>query len=676
MTLFPGDSVLGYDDRDLSIHKIMNTAYNDSLSINQVMWAESDLDARFEAGDQSVFTELYNFDNLNSNFTFNHLRSVKNMISGHQRQNRKSTIVVPVENADQKTADQFTKIFSWCDRQEGILHTLSDAYDGALVTGLNLLHVWMDYRNDPESGDIRVDNCSYNSFLIDPFFRKKDLSDCNFVWKRSYLAPQIVASLMPKKKKEIATLAGSDGRDEKFYFMPENYYLHKSRLLAYDEFYYRAFRKKKLLVDTQSKEVQEWTGNDEQLKQFLAFAPQVIVKEAEVPTVKLAILANGKVLYDGKNPSGIDMYPFIPILAYFNPQLPEFSKRIQGVIRGLRDAQFLYNRMNVNNLDILESKANTGYFVKEGTLVDPTDAHKVGNGATITLKKSAEMTDIQPIPTQPIPPSFFQLASNLSQEIMRISGVNEELLGAANDDKAGILSMLRQGSALTTLQGLFDQLDQSQKLLGKVMLQMIQNNFVPAKVRRIIEDEPTQQFYNKSFGRYDAAVEEGLNTTTQRQMQFAQLLHLKEAGVPVPDDVIIKAATVQNKDELLQSIAQSNEQAQQAQQAQLEVQLQETQARIKALEAKALSDTGWGYERFSRIPENRQQAIENSTQAQANVAKALLDVAKTLQEMDQTEISQIQEMLQLKMVMNQVTKPDTPLNQSANQGALNAKVKV
>ena len=37
------------------------------------------------------------------------------------------------------------------------------------------------------------------------------------------------------------------------------------------------------------------------------------------------------------------------------------------------------------------------------------------------------------------------------------------------------------------------------------------------------EEEPAPQFYNKAFGKYDAAIEEGLNTTTQKQMRFAQL---------------------------------------------------------------------------------------------------------------------------------------------------------
>ena len=104
---------------------------------------------------------------------------IVNMISGYQRRNRKSTIVIPVENANQETADQYTKILMSINRQESILETISESFHGALVTGMNLLQVWVDYRNDPVNGDIKVDNCAYNSFLIDPYFRKPDLSDCN-----------------------------------------------------------------------------------------------------------------------------------------------------------------------------------------------------------------------------------------------------------------------------------------------------------------------------------------------------------------------------------------------------------------------------------------------------------------------------------------------------------------
>ena len=97
------------------------------------------------------------------------------------------------------------------------------------------------------------------------------------------------------------------------------------------------------------------------------------------------------------------------------------------------------------------------------------------------------MTDVQQIQAPQIPPSMIELSKILAEEMNQISGVNEELLGSANDDKAGILSQLRQGAGLTTLQILFDELDRSQKLLGKIMIDIIQANFTPGKIQKILE---------------------------------------------------------------------------------------------------------------------------------------------------------------------------------------------
>jgi len=161
--------------------------------------------------------------------------------------------------------------------------------------------------------------------------------------------------------------------------------------------------------------------------------------------------------------------------------------------------------------------------------------------------------------------------------------------------------MLRQGAGLTTLQGLFDQLDRSQKLLGKVILEIIQNNFAPGKVKRIVEQEPTQQFYNKAFGKYDAAVEEGLNTTTQKQMQFVQLLQLKETGVPIPDDILLEACTIQDKSKLLKSISEARQAQEQAQQQQQQAQVQLLAAQTELAKSRSIADQGLGLERLSRI---------------------------------------------------------------------------
>jgi len=651
--IFPKTS-FNQDGRYSSLLKHMEKCYIDSVSYNQAYWAEAAFDTRVEAGDQTIWPERYQLTAFQrKQFNFNRTRRIVEMISGHQRRNRNSITVIPVENNDELTADQFTKIMMWLNRQEGILETISDAFHGAVVTGLSLLHVWADYRNDPISGDIKVDNCAYNSFLMDPYWRKQDLSDCNYIWKRSYLSPADAASIMPQHKEEIYQVRGSsNGKDGKFMYMPENYGVDSARLLAYDEFYYRTYRKQNILVDMESGETLEWTFDDkETLDRFLMQYPQVKLKKTTIPTVNMAVVIEGRVFYDGPNPLGIDTYPFVPVVAYYNPQLPSYSLRLQGVVRGLRDAQFLYNRRKVIELATLESQVNSGWVYKEDALVDPSDVFMTGEGKGIALKATAQMGDIQRIEAPAIPPTTIELSRILGEELNQISGVSEELLGAATDDKAGILSMLRQGAALTTLQSLFDKLDYSQKLLGRIMLKVVQNNFSPGKVKRIIEQEPSQQFYNKHFGKYDCAVEDGINTTTQRQQALAQALHLREVGIPIPDEFIIENTTLQNKTELIQMMQQQQQAQQQQQQMAQQVQMQETQARTELAQSRAMADRGLGLERASRVDENISAAIENRAEAAKDRMSGVLDIVKSLKELESIDLGNLRTLIELTKVL-------------------------
>ena len=651
--IFPQLGPQYYNEKDKSILSRMEAFYAESITINQSFWGEADTDTRFLVGDQTMWNDLYG--NLPANrrrqFNFNRIRRVIEMISGHQRRNRKSIIAVPKENGDSQTADQFTKILMWSCNQEGILETISEAFYGALTTGMNLLQVWVDYRSDPVSGNIRVDNTSYNGFLIDPYFRKHDLSDCNGIWKRSYLTRREIVSLLPEHTEEILGLMGNETgtRDGKFQYAPESYGFNYNKLLTYDEYYYRDYRTQKMLVDTQTGESTEWSVDDEEkLRLFLQTYPTITVIDQEIPTVKLAIVVQGKVMYHGPNPMGIDKYPFVPVLGYYTPQSPYFPWRIQGVVRGLRDAQYLYNRRRIIELDILESQINAGWKYKEDALVNPRDVFLEGQGRGLALKKEAQMTDVERILPPDIPPSMIQLSELLANEIQEISGVSEELLGSATDDKAGILSMLRQGAGLTTLQSLFDNLDHSQKLLGSILIDLVQTNFTPGKIKKILEnEEPSPQFYNKAFGKYNAAVEDGLNTTTQKQMQFAQLLHLKGAGIPIPDDILIDSATIQNKQQLLDALAQQQQAAQAQQQQQAQFSQAQAEATIEMAKARAAADQGLGVERLSRVQENAALAEERRAAALKDEDTALLNLVKALKELEGMDIAHLNQLVSI-----------------------------
>jgi len=660
MPLFPQLGPVYLEERHRGILSKMESFYAESITMNLAFWSEADADTRFYVGDQTIYNDFYG--NLpatrRKQYSFNRIRPIVDTVAGYQSRNRKSTIVIPLENGDEETADQFTKIMMHVNRNEHVLETISQSFQGALITGLNLLHVWMDYRTDPVNGDIRVDNCRYNSFLIDPYFRKHDFSDCNAIWKRTFLKKREAISLMPQYAEEILSLPANDtgnAKDSKFQFMPEVYNYGYQNLLTYDEFWYRDYRKQKLLVDSQTGDTFEWKSEDkEKLQLFLSQYPQVTVVESEVPTVNLAIVIQGKVFYEGPNPMGIDKYPFVPVFAYYHPETPYYPLRSQGMVRGLRDSQYLYNRRKIIELDILESQITSGWIYKENALVNPKDVFLNGQGRGLALKEDAQMSDVQQIQPPGIPQSMIELSRILSEEMNHISGVNQELLGSAIDDKAGILSMLRQGAGLTTLQGLFDQLDGSQKLLGDIMIDLVQANYTPGKVMKILEGQkPTDQFYNKAFGKYNAAVEEGFNTSTQKQMNFAQLLQLKELGMPIPDDVVIDASTLQNKKKLTESLQQAAQQRQQIEQAQMQSVMEEQQARTELAHARAMADKGLGVERYSRVQENQALALERVAKAEHDKDAGLLNLIKALKEIDTVDIEHVEKLLAMKHVLEE-----------------------
>ena len=651
MLLFPELGTTQLNDDDNEIRDFMNAFYSTSMSPVQVLWAEADIDERFLAGDQTIFSQLYGpTPNITrKNFTYNRIQRTLNMISGRQRQNRKSLLVEATHGGSEATASQFTKLLLHAVNKDNMLNTFSDGfYHGSLTTGMDLLQLWLDYTDDPISGDLRLERKSYNQYVIDPFFRKQDLSDCNGIWVRQYVTKREAMNLIPDKFDEIMKLPGlrNGSFDGRFNYMPENYNTHKFALVTYDEFYYKDYRMQTMLVDVKSKETMEWTGdNKEQLDMFLHLHPEITTIEQEVPTINMAILVQGKVMYRGRNLLGIDTYPFVPMLGYFQPDIPYYSRRIRGVVRDLRDSQYLYNRRRNIELDILESQVNSGWIYKESALVNPSDVFLYGQGRGVALKKDAEMTDIQKIVAPEVPPSMIELSNLLAKEVSEISGVSEELLGAADDDISGIQTKYRQGAALTTLQMLFDQADLSLKLLGEKMLRAMQRNYTPGKVMQITQEEPTQEFYTKNFGKYDAVVEEGMNTDTQKQMAYMQLVNLQSMGIPIPPRFIVEASSIQNKKELLEVMDAQQQKMEQQQQMQVQMAQQEMQANIELAQATSESQRGSAAERYSKIEENQAMAVEKIAMAQKDRDMALLDVVKALKELDGMDIAQLHQLL-------------------------------
>lgn len=659
--LYPASGPTFYGEDINGLRSRFETAYLEAATINQAMWNEGHLNNRFYCNDATLWNGFYyggsNWPSNQRQFNFGLVRSIINMIEGTQRRNRKTMIATPIENADQITADQITKVMMWVANNDNMYETISQAFSNACISGISFLKLWIDYRKDPVSGNLRLDACAYNSTILDPYWRKPDFSDCNYVIHRSYITQREAVSLMPDQADRILgmTMGANMGpRDGKFYMQPESFNYTYKNLLTYDEMYYRDFRNQKLLVDINTGETVEWKGQeDEELSEFLFRNPEINLIETTIPTVKLGILLNGNPFYDGPNPLGIDDYNIIPVLSYYQPNIPEYNLRIQSVVTNLRDPQFLFNRFILIVSDIFESQINSGWKYKEDALVNPLDVFLNGQGKGLALKRSAQMTDVEKIQPAEAPQSMFQLIDVFKDLLYRASNVSEENMGQNVQDIAGYLSMLRMSAGLTGLAPLLDQLDLAQKIVGKRIIDIVQTNFAPGKVKKILEgDEPSDWFYRKSFGEYHCVVEEGLLTSTQRQMQYAQMQDLFEKGAITKED-LLDAATIQNKTRIMENAQKQSEQVAQQTQQRSAIEMKELEARIEVAHSTARANEGLYRERDSRVLENIGISEERIADAHKADAAAELDRIKVLKELQSIDLGHLRELVEISRMLKE-----------------------
>jgi hypothetical protein len=667
------------DSKYGAIKKKIDSDWFANYAVWQMFQTQANLDVRLEAGDTSLLQPVgpLTMNTQTTQYYFNRTRPLCNMVSGRQRQERKSPVVVPLDNGAQETADQYTDLLLGIYKRENVPETISEAFhQGACMTGMNLLHLYLDWSNDPVSGDIKVKNYPYNAFYIDPYFRDPSLCDANFVYIRTFLTHEEAANLMPEYYKEIMDLPGNPtgmGRDNRFMYMPEASGQTFQNRLAYDEYYYRAFREQEKLIDKQTGEVFEVPmGTDIDTKMFLRYNPQITLIKQNIPTVRLAIQIQGKVFYCGPQPTLLDEFPFIPVVGYYNAMMPTYYTRIQGICRSLRDPQLLLNRRIVLSADLIESQLNSGWIVKEDTMLDINHLLQTGQGKILAIKKGASMDDIRPMVPPQIPQSFFQLQETFSKELNMVTGISDELMGMASDENAGITKVMNQGAALVTLKPLFDRLDLAQNLLNTKMMRMIQLNYTPGKVKTMLQGkEPSQHFYRKEFGKYHCTLELSFNTETQRQVQFAQLLQLQQLGIQIPPKTLIQAATVQNKEQLIKDIEEQQQQQQQMQQQQNQLQMQKIQAETELAKARSVADRGLGLERASRVQENQALAEERKAAAVKDDQAALLDFAKAMKELESIDINHLEKIISLKKILSDISQANNATNNNpgiAQQG--------
>lgn len=606
-------------------------------------------DLRFSIGDQWTIAEKSRLANLRRHdFVFNRIKPVVKIVTGYQRKNRLAYKVSPNHSAVTQDASIWSDTLQYSMKHAKGYNVMSDAFEqGAIKTGINLVEPYLDYRNDPVNGEMRLRRTPHNLFLLHPSFTERDLSDCPEVLKRAYLSKPVLKTMFPWAASDIEKMQGGEPQgmfgttslDGRYPFSNYNENWPFQEDLAYDEHWIRVVNKVYMLLDQATGEtflVDKKSKADEIKREF----PQVQIIPRFEQDIQVTMFVNGEEVYHGGDPFGLKDYRFVPVMGYFDSEYDDLSLKLRGLVRDIIDPQREVNRRRSKNIDMQDTQLNNGFFVEEDSVVSKQALYSRGTGKSIFMKKSDRpISDrIQAIPASDIPPGSFQLQEIMDRDLREISGVNDELLGLPGKDAveiAGVLSKMRQGQALTTLADLFDNYGVSKELLGKKMMGIIRENWDAAHIERITGRRPSQLFFDPALQRYNLSVTEGVLTDSQKQMNYVELVGLKREGiVNVPEAAILEASNLENKEQLAKITSEQAQAAQQGAQVQQQVQV----AAIESTKAKAAKDQTAAQENMSKAKLNEIMGISELASIERDDQLADVETAKAIEEMAREDV--------------------------------------
>ncbi len=607
--------------------------------VEQSRWNQSNIDTLFYAGNQSFVNRHFNLSPQSSyqQYYFNLCQQPVNMLTGYQRQHRKSIVYQAIDGADPMTTDQYTKLITNVCQKEGIHEQVSKACELSAIAAKCLAQPYLDYTgDDPAQGQLKLKIWEYNSFLVDPYYRNPDMSDAQFIWCQEYISKNEAQSRFPDKINDIRPMSGTPQRYGSFYFLPENHNMARNDLMVLSYVWYKWKKKKKRLYSRKLNQFFDFAGGDGQLEQILYHIPDMEEVTVDAPCWKLCVVLNEQMMFQGENPLGDIGCPFVSFDWNYDPHINQQDLRCRSLIFPMRSPQFLFNHKVLNNNDIAAATINAGWKRKIGAVANEDNLKKSGQGWDVIINEGYELGDCEKIIPSAVPESDLALAQQMSDLIFKTAGIDLENWSGQNDKQVSTLTLLtKQAANLMVFQKYFDQWDHSLKLVGEKLLGLALNNWSEEKVGLMIGEQPSPHFFSKIFAKYHTVVEEGLLTATQRNLQAQQMLEINDrfGREVLPASMIIKDMNIQGKAEIMQFLQQQEQKASEIQQQQEVVQHAFEDAKLKELYSKATANIATARERHGRAESNIGLFEERLSEITRNRALATKDKMEALEKL-------------------------------------------
>ena len=573
---------------------------------------------KFFAGDQWLQADL-NALQLQKRpaLTINKIISTLGTLFGEQIYNRSETIFRPASGATAETAEALTKVFKQISQNNQLPWARSELFADGVIRSRGFVDIRLDF-TDSMQGEVRIENLNSKNVVIDPDAEEYDPDQWMDCFITKWVTPQDVAVLYSEDDAEYLKIKdgssfpyGYDSiervRDRfggvlplaGYYGVHEPHGIRRNvRLL---ERQYRRLDKQLHFVDVTSGDMraipQEW-DRDRIARVIEKARGRVSVTKKLVKRIRWTVTADNVVLHDDWSP--YKHFTPVPYFPYFR-----YGRTI-GLVENLLGPQELLNKTSSQELHVVNTTANSGWKLKAGALknmsIEELEQKGATTGLVLELDDVAAAEKIQPNST---PQGLDRLSYKAEEHIKTISNISDSMQGFDREDVAAKAIQAKQSRGSINMTKVMDNLERSDFLVARNVLDIVQEYYTEPRLLHITHDDLLQQPETLEVNTYNEALNEITNDltigeysiiitsqpyrATLEDSQFEQGMAMREAGIQLPDDILIENSRLQRKSDIVKRLQAAQNSPEAQQKAQLE--MRNLEATVAVAEAEAQQKT-------------------------------------------------------------------------------------
>lgn len=620
--------------------------------------AKADKCERFFAGDQWDPVDRAKLQAVRRPvLTINKILSTMSNVLGEQINNRAEISFRPRSGAPSEVADVLTKVFRQISDNNHLDWKRSDMFADGVIGSRGFLDVRLTYKDSME-GEVTIDSLNPKNVIVDPDAEEYDPDTWSEVFTSKWLTADDIEVLYNKadaetlRQKVGSSLTfehdamtinrdrfGMRGNDTSYEGSGEDTTtLRNVRII---ERQYRQLDRQKFFLAPQTgdmRPVPEEFGRDKIAFFVEKYGFQVVPKL--VRRIRWTVAADNIILHDDWSP-----YQHFTVVPYF----PHFRRgNTIGLVENLLGPQELLNKVTSQELHVVNTTANSGYKIKAGALTNMTveELEEKGAQTGLVIEVNGDPDkDVQKISPNQVPQGLDRISYKAEESIKTISGVSDSMQGMDRADVAAKAIQQKRQAGSTNLVKPLDNLTRTDAILARNVLDLVQEFYTEARMMTITHDQttgesetfqinqpnpqpetgeeppesPYQEILNDlTLGEYDVVVTSVPRRETLEDSQFEQIMAMKEAGIMIPDSVVIDASRLMNKKDIIKQM-QGDQESPEALAA------KELQQRLQAAEVGKAEGEAASKHADAQLKGAKTQEIINGPQdggAQAKMAEA------------------------------------------------------